>query len=88
MLVGASGASPVGVDRAVAEIADQQIAAEAAEVGECVGDAPGRVRMPARRTPNISDRFTKMDLLIWMACSSPTTDARRGRFLPRRDGSA
>jgi hypothetical protein len=75
MLVGASGASPVGVDRAVAEIADQQIAAEAAEVGECAGDAPGRVRMPARGTPNISDRFTTMDLLIWMALL--LTDDRR-----------
>src|SRR5262249_2716616 len=38
----------VGVDVAVAEVADEQVAGERAEAGRGQGDAPGRVEHPAR----------------------------------------
>src|SRR5437867_69153 len=49
--VGATGARLLGVDRAVAEFADQQVAAEATEVAGSAGDAPPRVQLAAAGDP-------------------------------------
>ena len=40
-----------GIDPAVAEVSDQQVATELPEVAGCHGNAPGRVERPSRRDP-------------------------------------
>src|SRR5205823_895303 len=51
MSLGLAGGEVIGVDAAVAEIADEQVAAEAAEPGGRDGQAPGRVEGAARGDP-------------------------------------
>ena len=47
----AAGPPPESVDPAVAEVADQQVAAEATEGARCTSDAPGRIQLAAASDP-------------------------------------